>query len=193
MWKTLESLALSTVQQIEAPASVLEIEAGVHSFSNQCVGVHDGFVFVFSSASTDCSVHADVAVEHFVGKAVAALAMHKDHSLDLVYGRTILSTVSQRETNELLDMLSKKLSSTGQLCLGFLPSDNMSMMRGVAKASYELFPLNEHYQSVVGLNEPVRFWGQAELIEIFSNYGLEMNPIMKGEGIEGIALGKRTL
>lgn len=141
MWKTLESLALSTVQQIEALASVLEIEAGVHSFSNQCVGVHDGFVFVFSSASIDCSVHADVAVEHFVGKAIDPLVMHKDHTLDLIYSRTVLSTMSQRETNELLAMFSKKLSSTGQLCLGFLPSENMSMMRGVAKESYELFPL----------------------------------------------------
>ncbi len=114
--------------------------------------------------------------------------MHKDHSLDIIYSRTVLSTLEQQELEELLCMISKKLSISGLLCLGFFPSEHVQKMKGSKHISTNFSPLNEHYQSVVGLNTPVRFWGKDELKEVFSSSGFVATPVVDFGSTESAVL-----
>ena len=50
MWETVESEAPAFAATLLAPAEVVEIEAGVHSFANRCAQLKDGLTFVTTSS-----------------------------------------------------------------------------------------------------------------------------------------------
>ena len=180
MWESLESAALENARSLQPASSILELEAGVHRFSNQCAKLHDGFVFVSSSTAKDFSVHADAAVDHFIGDPAAALCRKDGDSLDLIFSRLLISTLSEEQFVVLIPLLSEKLTKNGKAFFGYLPSECHWIMRAGDSQFCDRALLDPHWQALSGIDEPVRFWEEADLKRLFGEAGLIATAFNRG-------------
>lgn len=190
MWETVESEALAFAATLLAPAEVVEIEAGVHSFANQCAQLKDGLIFVTTSSVTSCEVYAENSIEFQCASPAEVLAGAKDRSLNLVYSRHILSTLDIVQLRQVLSICREKLCSNSRLYMGFLSQDsNIEGYEAAGKALSERFALlGEKQRCTTGIFEPVRLWGKAELENFFTEAGFSVFEIVESGDKESFAV-----